>query len=560
MKNEKRSIDGLVPRSPGNRIGHFHREAAPKYVKSSVNRTVHTGRDVAKTSQHIGRERPARSIHVASEYAYKEDIFESLDGLDEPAKPTKSKAGKFSRNKDIKAGSGGKSKKRPSAKKIIKWLFILILVAVLAVGGFLVYKAVTAGSGIFSGNIIDVLTKNEPLKEDENGRSNFLIFGTAEDSEGGNHGGANLTDSIMVLSISQTKKDAYMLSLPRDMWVKYEEMCTVGYQGKLNATYFCASNDGEDEKAGAEALRKKAGEITGLDIQYHIHLNFTAVTDAVDAVGGVDVTIESTDPRGILDRNFDWRCNYQCYMVNYKNGENVHLDGEHALALARARNAAGGYGVNDNFGREKNQQMILKALREKALSAGTLTNLGKVTGLIDALGNNLRTNVDAKEVRTLMSLASEIDNGNIISLTLYDEDNMLVTTGSYSGQSIVRPVAGLLDYSEIIDYVNKSVSSEPFVKEAPQVVVLNGSGVSGAAGLESDRLSDEGFTVNEIGNTPESNYTDTVVYQISADKPASAAKLELYYGVKVKVGAPPVSVVGTTDFVVILGKDKAKAE
>lgn len=276
--------------------------------------------------------------------------------------------------------------------------------------------------------------------------------------------------------------------------------------------------------------------------------------EAVDAVGGVDVTIQSDDPRGILDRNFDWKCRYQCYFVNYTNGQQVHLDGEHALALARARNAAGGYGLpNGNFDREKNQQLIIKALREKALSAGTFTNLGAVTGLIDALGNNLRTNIETKEIRTLMDLGIKIETDNIVSLSLNEEGNMLVTTGSHNGQSIVRPIAGLMNYTEIHEYVAREMTSDPFVKEEPHVTVLNGSATSGVGQQLADILTDEGFIIDTVDNAPEGTYDAIVIYQIDPDKPATAAKLKEMYGVEIRKSNPPVSVVGDTDFLIIIG-------
>lgn len=513
---------------------------------------VHTSEKQAV--ERVGVARTGREMKAR----HGEDVIASLQGLDDTSingsLPPQDKKGRRSR-KDRK--TDGKKPGVTRKKKIVLWISTIIAVALLAVGGYVVYKAVTAGGNIFKGNFLDII-QNQPLKEDKNGRSNFLIFGTAEDDEGGEHGGANLTDSIMVLSVNQKKKDAYMLSLPRDLWVKYAETCTVGNQGKLNAAYFCASDDGVHEAEGANALQAKVGEITGLDIQYYAHLNFTAVVEAVDAVGGVDVTIQSEDPRGILDRNFDWKCGYRCHFVKYSNGQQAHLDGEHALALARARNAQGGYGLpNGNFDREKNQQMIIKALREKALSAGTLTNVGKVTGLMDALGNNLRTNIETKEIRTLMDLASTIQSDKIISLSLVEEDNMMVTTGMYLGQSIVRPVAGIMDYSEIHAYVRTEMSSEPHVKEKPKVVVLNGSGVAGAAQKAADLLEGEGFTVVSTGNAPEGSYDRRVVYSLLAEgeKPASVAKMQqIYSGITFKTTKPPVSVVGEADFVVIVGK------
>jgi LCP family protein required for cell wall assembly len=347
-----------------------------------------------------------------------------------------------------------------------------------------------------------------------------------------------------------------MVSLPRDLWVQYEETCTVGNQGKLNAAFYCASNDGEDEKAGAAALQRKAGEILGLDIQYYIHLNFTAVVEAVDAVGGVTVTVES-NPKGmgILDRNFDWKCNYKCYYVKYDDGQVAQMDGEHALAFARARNAQGGYGLaQGNFDREKNQQKVITALREKAMNAGTLTNLGAVTGLLDALGNNLRTNVETKEIRTIMKLANDIPSDAIKSLSLVGgEDGDLVTNSNVNGQSIVRPVAGLMNYSAIQRFIKQNLNASPITREAPKVSIYNGGRAAGSAQTESDRLSDEGFSTVNIGNAPEGSYGSAAVYQIATDKTASAQKLAELYGVTLKTGTSPVGASDGADFIVILG-------
>ncbi len=536
MKQSRHSIDGFVPRRTGSELGDKHVGESTR----PINRGLHTSD--ASARQYVGVARTGKPLG-------RSDIDDSLRQIDEPFGSNSGK--KVSRRRQRKLDR--RQRPKSTVRRFIKWFFIALLVAVLAVGGYLIYRAVFNGSQVFQGNIFDIV-QNEPLKEDANGRSNFLVFGTAEDDEGGMHGGANLTDSIMVISVDQDKKDAYMMSLPRDLWVDYEETCTVGNQGKLNAVYFCASNDGEDEAAGARALQAKAGEILGLDVQYYVHLNFTAVVEAVDAVGGVDVTIESDDPRGILDRNFDWKCNYTCYYVNYTNGEVAHLDGEHALALARARNAAGGYGLpNGNFDREKNQQKVIEALREKALSAGTLTNLGKVTELMDALGGNLRTNIETKEIRTMMSVASETSSESIISLSLANEEEPLVTTGSYNGQSIVRPIEGLLLYNDIADYVQRNVNASPITKEEPHVSVLNGGRAAGIAQQEADRLNDEGYTVDVVDNAPEGTYATVEIYRITEGKTASATQLETLYGVKIKTTTPPASVVGDTDFLIILG-------
>jgi len=546
-KQQRSSVDGFIPRRPDSRVGELHDKKNPEGAIKPIDRTLHTGDN--DSTDFVGVPRKGK------EFGH-DDLFQTLQDINE-TEVSETRRERHRRRKEEKRQKQHRSK--GLVGRIVKWTLIVIGILVLVGGGYLAYKAINAGTSVFSGNLIDVFTKNDPLKQDSNGRSNFLIFGTAEDDEGGTHDGPFLTDSIMVLSVDQEKKNAYMLSLPRDLWVEYAEPCSAGYQGKINATFACGSNGGEDEKAGAKALSDKVGEVVGLDMHYYVHLNFTAVVDAVDAVGGVDVTIDSPDPRGILDRNFDWKCQYRCYYVNYKNGENVHLDGEHALALARARNAAGGYGLpNGNFDREKNQQKVIKALREKALSAGTLTNLGAVTGLVDALGNNLRTNIETKEIRTLMDVATKINSDNIISLSLNEEGESLVTTGMYGPQSIVRPILGLLDYSAIQDYVKKNMASDPFVREDPHVSVYNGSEVAGIAQTEANILTDLGFTIDTVENAPEGNYGAVEVYQIANNKPATAEKLKSYYKVEIKTTKPPVSVVGETDFVVILGREPAR--
>ena len=307
---------------------------------------------------------------------------------------------------------------------------------------------------------------------------------------------------------------------------------------------------------GAAALREKVGEVYGLDVQYSVKVGYKAVEQAVDAVGGVDITIESDDPRGILDRNFDWECSFKCYLVKYPNGP-VRLDGKHALALSRARNDIGGYGLSrGNFDREINQQKILVALRNKAASAGTLANPVAATKLIDSLGDNIRTNFVAGEIKTLIGLAKDIKENNIDRFSLIDNDPALLTTGNLNGQSIVRPVAGLYDYSELKLYIDKRLNSDEATKEAATITVLNGSERAGAASTTQDTLVSKGLNVVDIGNaTTSPEYGKVSIYKISSTKqPATEKKISKILGAKVKKEQLPYGMVSASDFVVIVGQ------
>lgn len=525
----KPSIDGFIPR---RQVGGDGQPSSP-----SLQQSAPSGSGLVRRSS------KSRQINTA-DAARKADLEASLASLSdgEPKEVSPKRRFRFRWN-----------------KKIAKRIAIIVGIIVLLVGAYVGIKAILASASIFQGNLLG-LVQSQPLKEDENGRSNIVLFGTSEDDEGGDHPGAYLTDSIMVVSLNQTKKDAYMFSIPRDLWVNYDAACSAGYEGKINSLFDCYSNGGEDQVAGAEALRKKVGEVTGLDVQYSAHVNYSVVREAVDAVGGVEVTIDSDDPRGILDRNFDWKCQYQCYYVKYENGPTGTMDGEHALALARARgSSAPTYGLGGgNFDREKYQQKILTALRAKAVSAGTVTNVGKVTGLIDAFGDNLRTNFETSEIRTLMNLANETKTENIHSISLNDAENPVVQTGTVGDQSIVQPVSGLYDYASIAAFVNKQLNSDAASREGAQIGVYNGSGTAGVAQQVADDLEAKGLTVVSVDNAPDASYDAYEIYIVNSEKTATKTKLEKLYGVSAKTTAPPVDATGL-DFVVIVGQAPASS-
>ena len=155
-----------------------------------------------------------------------------------------------------------------------------------------------------------------------------------------------------------------------------------------------------------------------------------------------------------------------------------------------------------------------------------------------------------------MALGNDIDINNIISLSLVEEDNLLVTTGNINGQSIVQPVAGLFTYSEIQRYLQRNLNASPVIREDPQITVLNGGGIAGIAQTEAERLEGEGFTINVLANAPEGTYERVEIYQLNDIKTASAERLSQLYAVNVQSASPPVSVVGESDFLIILGPEQ----
>lgn len=527
------SIDGMqVPAKFLNEQHISHKEAQSKIDASVLTRR--TGDRVAEQLQHNKASAAAQTSHKPI------DIDLTLD--------------------DEKDDKGKDSKKRrfgfrKPSKKTVKRCIIALIILLLIGGGYFAYRILVASSHIFQGNVLTAFTSDKALKTDQYGRTNLLVFGTSESDPG--HPGAHLTDSIMIVSIDQKAKTAFLASVPRDLWVKYDGACTFGYEGKVNTVYQCGlDGNGGNEQEAQKTVASKVGSVFGVDFQYTVHLNLAVLKEAVDALGGIDVTIESDDPRGILDRNFDWRCNYKCYLVKYPNGP-AHLDGEHAMWLAQARNDAGGYGLSrSNFDREANQRKIVIGMKEKATSIGFLSNPVKVTNFIESLGNNVHTSIDAAEIKTFIKVAKEIDSKNINSISIIDQEPAILTTGAGpDGSSVVKSVDGLYTYTSIQAFMKKQLMGlgQIMAENAP-VDVLNASGVTGLAATQAQKLEDGGLIVGNVANAP-TQPGKYMLHDLSGGKkPATLKKLEQLLGVKAPTGTTlPAGITSTAPFVVIVG-------
>ena len=376
------------------------------------------------------------------------------------AKLDKAKADSKKAEAEIPDKSKKQKTKKSDKNKVPLWakivMIILSVILVLIIAAItLVYMLLSHSTAVFKGNPMDILISSE-LKKDENGQTNFLIFGTSEDAKG--HGGQELTDSILVASINQEYKTAKVFSVPRDLWVNYsvpgsEPMsCTVGDRGKINATYLCALEEYKNSMSVSNAkdaaslyFAKKISEVTGLSMHYYVAADWSAVKMIVDKIGGIDVDVYADDEDGIHD---------SCQNIDLKKGMYYNMNGDLAMKLARARNAAcapGDYGLSrSNFDREINQQRVMNAIKNKVSNIGILINPGQVMSIIDGLGDNLRTNIVMSEVRTLIDFGMKLEGG-IQSISTVDQFG----TGRIGLSSVVIP-AGASTYSEgsLYNYTN----------------------------------------------------------------------------------------------------------
>jgi LCP family protein required for cell wall assembly len=345
-----------------------------------------------------------------------------------------------------KIGGVTKKDRRELYKKIAKRLALTLVVLLVLTGGFVGFKLIKNSGKIFGGNVLGLLHPTK-LKGEDIGRVNILLAGNSADDPG--HGGASLTDSIMIVSLDTKNNTAFLLSVPRDLWVN------IGSDGyaKINTAYV----DGEAEKftasgypsGGMGQLEKVVSKSFGITIDYYALVNYTAFRDTVNAVGGVDINIQSSDHRGLYDPNISVADGGPLKLANGQQ----HLNGQVALNLARSRGDSYysyGFPASD-FDRTTHQRQLLVALKSKIASASTLSNPVKISSLLDAAGKNITTDFNTSEASRLYQISKKIDNSKITSISLnnYNGKDYLASYTGYGGQSALIPAAGVSDYSDI---------------------------------------------------------------------------------------------------------------
>lgn len=452
-----------------------------------------------------------------------------------------------------KRGRRGNKKPRNWKKIALRGtagIFLLLFI----VGGYLGLKGYLKAREIFKGGGESIAWKCEPnpsvLKKEGDGRVNFLLLGKGgpEQSDG-----PDLTDTIIFASVDPCNKEAGLLSIPRDLAAKMES----GETQKINAVYaltkYSARDSGkseeEAEKAGIEAIEDVVENIVGLKVNYYTMIDFTAFEQAINAVGGVDIDVKEPVFENMALHN-------KPYKLNVETG-NQHFDGLRALAYSRCRHCDN----RSDFGRSERQREVIIALRRKIISLGTFSNPVKISQLIDSFGSRVTTNLSVPdEALKLYSIGQEIDEANIKSVSLVDEPNVLIATGSSNLGlgSIQIPKAGIYKYDEIQKFVRTTFVDGFLKKENAGVVVLNGTSVSGLASTKSDILKSFGYNVVEVGDAPMKNNPNTIIVDLKKkDTKYTKRYLELRYKTTVTSDLPEgITPPENADFVIILGQNE----
>ena len=261
-------------------------------------------------------------------------------------------------------------------------LVFVVGLAIVAVGGYALWLYLKIGNiDRFDG--LDAEGRPDPAAGEA---LNILLLG--EDGDGD----VQRSDTIILAHLTEDRKNAYLVSIPRDSYVElYDEHNQPQGMNKINASF---SLYGE---AGAQATVE---QLTNTRIDHVATMNWEGFKDLSTALDGVRVYI----PESFYDssQEIEWEQGWQT------------VEGTEALQYVRTR-----HGLTDgDFGRIARQQNFMRSLMNKLINEG-MTSPTKLPSVLDAITNNLKVDSDWEtgDIRDLAFNMRGLDSENVEFLT-----------------------------------------------------------------------------------------------------------------------------------------------
>ncbi|MDX5323683.1 MAG: LCP family protein [Exiguobacterium sp.] len=273
---------------------------------------------------------------------------------------------------------------QPPRKTRTPWKVILI-----ALGIVLVLSGAAFGFFVFKANERAENTNDALDRGDKSERRDDSIDLTNDHFSvllAGDDGGALLeegrTDSLMVATFNKESRQVTLVSIPRDAYV--DIVTTDGeFKDKINHAY---------SYGGIDTTIATVENLFDIPIDYYATINFDGIEDLVDAVGGVEVVV-LIPISGRATGNVELEPGVQT------------LNGQEALAYARMRKDD----PEGDVGRAKRQQQVLEAIINEAT---TINSFAKLNRIMNAVGNNIRTNMTLAEASQLQPYTKSLRSFN----------------------------------------------------------------------------------------------------------------------------------------------------
>lgn len=206
------------------------------------------------------------------------------------------------------------------------------------------------------------------------GYTNIALFGLDNRSNGKYDRGNS--DVIMIASINNKTKEVRLVSVYRDTYLNVGS----GKYNKANSAY---------ARGGAKAAVQMLNTNLDLNIKEYMCVDWAAVVEAVDALGGVEVEITNQEKDMINHMLIEIDNTVGTHSTHLKNAGVQNLTGAQATAYARIRKTAG-----NDFKRTSRQRIVLEAMLNKAKQS----DIGTLIDICNAVFDDVSTSLDLKEI------------------------------------------------------------------------------------------------------------------------------------------------------------------
>ncbi|MCD7763576.1 MAG: LCP family protein [Lachnospiraceae bacterium] len=231
--------------------------------------------------------------------------------------------------------------------------------------------------------------------EESEGITNILLIG--QDTRVS--GTRERSDSMILISINSDTDSVNMISFMRDLYVQIP-----GYSdNRINASY---------QFGGAELLDEVIEKNFGVTIDYNVEIDFDGFQDVIDLLGGVDITLTSTEASYFQNAGY-----------SVSEGTN-HVYGEFALLYARTRYVSTATEAND-FGRTQRQRAVITSLFNAYKDVGITTQIALVDDILSLISTDM-------SMTQILSLLYDAQAMNLDELGSY----RIPIDGSYTNQTI----------------------------------------------------------------------------------------------------------------------------
>jgi LCP family protein required for cell wall assembly len=274
----------------------------------------------------------------------------------------------------------------------------------------------TSGPGVV-GDLNPVSTPTQPFT--------VLLLGSDDDSKFAPE--RFNTQSMILVRVDPTTKQATMLSIPRDLWVPIPNQ---GW-GKISTAF---------QLGGAPAAVAAVESNFKVHVDDYVWIGLNGLVNLIDRLGGVNLQV--TNP--VMDDFYPADLNnaddpYGYYRVAVLPGA-THMDGVHALQYVRSRHGD----ARGDFARSERQQQLLLAIRAQA----SHLNVADLPRLAAAFNGEIKTSVGLDRLRALVAIAGDFNGPNIHRVVLVPP---YTSEGFTAGQSVVFP-----EWGQILPFVHET--------------------------------------------------------------------------------------------------------